>query len=208
MSSDPNDLSLIIPTPEQFRAFTEYAFEDLSVPSELFYSCCKDCAIEHMRDDIEEEHYVFMFATLTDLEHASKTGELFFHYGQVHNDSVSATEEVGKILVDQLKAQGFRVSWSGKREDRFHISVDRHAYGHLHDSMNKTIHQQRSVPMGADIVPCPYPGFVIALWEENGLWWYDVSDASGSLDRDHKMTREAALEEALACTEEHYLDVN
>lgn len=204
--------SCLIPTPEQFRAFTEFAFEELPAASVIFYSCCKDCGIEHLQEDPPTDGaFFFMFATMSDLEHAKKTGELYFHFGKAEGNELKATNLVGNLMVDSLISQGFEVNWTGDAKHRFSVSVDRLSYGHLLEEMQKEVKDHAAIPARAEFMKLEeYPSYGIAVWEGKDAWWYDVHDLESkySYVREKEPTRELAIREALEAVESVHLDVN
>jgi hypothetical protein len=208
--------SCLIPTPEQFRAFSEFAFEELPAASVIFYSCCKDCGVEHLQEDPPTDGpFFFMFATMSDLEHAQKTGELYFHFGKSDGEELKATNLVGNLMVDSLVSQGFEVQWTGDAKHRFSVSVDRLSYGNLLKEMQKEAKDHAAIPARAEYLALEeYPSYGIAVWQgkvdHHAGWWFDVHDRESkySYTRSTEATRELAIREALEAVEAIHLDVN
>jgi hypothetical protein len=202
----------IIPTPEQFRAFTEFAFEELPASSVIFYSCCKDCGLDHLREDPPADGpFYFMFATMHDLEHAVKTNELYFHFGMFDGERFVASDKTGSLMVNSLAEQGFEVHWNGSAKERFAVTVDRHSYARLLDQMKKEVSSHDEIPKTAEYIElAEYPGYRIAIWADRGKWWYDIHEPETKYryEQGSAEVRDGVIRAALEAVEGIHLSVN
>lgn len=212
-------MSFIIPSPDQLRTFAEFAFEALTDGSILFYSCCKECGLDHIREEEGHLPFFFMFSSLTDLKHAGETGLLYFHYGILDVErQFQCSMFVGTVLTEALKDQGFDVRWSGDPKDRFSLAVDRISYRLFAEDMERKVKDNKKsdgphndIPNDAEVIDSEYTNYLVRIWKTGSLWHYDVSDAADpthSYERSHQSSRDEAIRDAMEAAEDAHLDVN
>lgn len=205
MSSD-----VLIPTPEEFRVFCEFAFESDARDVQVFYTCCTQCGLDHL-NELKSEHKVYwLFATTDDLQHAGDKGELLFHFGFSHGTELEADRETGHYIVQALESQGLDVRWDGDPNTRIIVKVDRQSYGRLSRHVQEEVMGKKPVPAHAISIDSPISGYQIRIWpDSHSRWWFDISTPEeGTLERDHCESRELAMAEAIALVQEIYLDIN
>lgn len=201
----------IIPTPEEFRVFCEFGFSQSDHNVKIFYSCCVQCGLESIRDEMDGEA-CFMFATVEDLEHAGEEGKLLFHHGfRTETSEITSDEDLATEMVQVLRDQGMLVEWDGDPAQRFKVSVDRYGYQILAKHLAEKLEDADPLPTTAILIDSEYPDYKIHVWlDPHGIWWYDVSTVDGTYQflREKAKSRDDAVQEALTAVEELHLDMN
>ena len=205
-------MSRFIPNPEQFRVFCEFGFEQLNLNVRIFYSCCVQCGLESVRDDLDGET-CFMFATVEDLEEAGKNGELLFHHGlRTEDGEISSDIEAAELMVDTLREQSMEVDWSGDAAQRFKVHVDRLSFKLLAESLADKMDMKTTRPAGAVEIPSGVEGYAVHIWydDHEKHWWYEVSSSveDYTYERDHKEYRNEVVKEALDLVQKLHLETN
>jgi hypothetical protein len=201
----------LIPNPEEFRVFCEFGFSQLDQSVKIFYSCCVQCGLETIKDDMEGASS-FLFATVDDLEHAGEDGELLFHHGVRTEDSeISSDAQLSELMVNVLRDQGMDVRWSGDPAQRLKVIVDKWSYRVLAQSLNEKIKKQDNRPSYAIDIPSGHEDYAIHVWmDAHKNWWYEVSSTLEEhvYERDTLESRSEVVQAALDLVLKLYLDMN
>ena len=193
------------PEPKELYELATDAFAAKNEKLLIFATCCNECGITHLRDHAIRYDY-WMFSTVDDYRYAGECGRLFLHFGGVVDDTLVASNPIGKFIVDTLESAGLVVKWAGVSNKRISVEVDAQSFA---DHAIKIENRDAKVPSHAERVECDVPGYAIHTWQDKGgRWWYDVSEGEYSHERVPVETREEALAAARELVKDLHLDTN